>query len=37
MLKGRSPSKENMFLLPLVKGKGAKGIGLPNKNLRGEV
>ena len=35
VLEGLHPSKEKIFPLPLIKGKGIKGIGLPNKNLKG--
>jgi len=35
VLEGRSSSKETNFPLPLIKGKGIKGMGLPNKNLKG--
>ena len=33
VLEGRSPSHVK-FPLPLIKGKGIKGIGLPSKNLK---
>jgi len=34
--RGVSPSFQNLPL-PLIKGKGIKGMGLPNKNLKGRV
>ena len=33
----RRSSYHNHLPLPLIKGKGIKGIGLPNKRLKGEA
>jgi len=32
ILRGAKPLSKKLLPLPLVKGKGIKGIGLPNKN-----
>jgi len=34
-LRGAKPLSINYLPLPLIKGKGIKGIGLPNRNLKG--
>jgi len=33
-LRGAKPLFYKLFPLPLIKGKGIKGIGLPDKNLK---
>lgn len=35
-LRGASPLSIDFLPLPLIKGKGIKGIGLPNRNLNGD-